>query len=221
MLICKKVETIDELIEMSKLRFEVYCKEKKFISEAQYPDHYEIDEYDDYSLHFIAKTRFEIVGTIRLILNNPLGFPIENHYNFDISEMSLNEQRVAEISRFAVSKRALKVFGLKRSSIALELIQCLYQEVKKNHISHVCAAMEKSLERLLNRWGMKFYQIGYPMQYYNGLCSIYLAKVEEIEASMLLNESKLFDVTSNFNSERVPWDTLINSPHCVESINIS
>jgi len=215
LLICKKVETVDELIEVSKLRFEVYCKEKNFISEDHYPNHYEIDEYDDYSIHFIARTEFETVGTVRLILNNPLGFPIENHYNFDISDMCLNEERVAEISRFAVSKRALKIYGLKRSSIALELIQCLYQEVKNNHIMHVCAAMEKSLERLLNRWGINLYQIGYPLQYYNGLCSIYLAKVSEIEAGMLLNESSLFDVTSNFNSEEVPWDPLINSPHYV------
>ena len=221
MLICKKVDTIDEFIEVSRLRFEVYCKEKKFISEDHYPNHYEIDEYDDYSIHFIARTKFETVGTVRLILNNPLGFPIEKHYNFDISDMSLNEERVAEISRFAVSKRALKVLGLKRSSIALELIRCIYQEVKKNHISYVCAAMEKSLERLLNRWGLNFNQIGYPLEYYNGLCSIYLAEIEEVEASMLLNESSLFDVTSNFNSEEVQRDPLINSPYYVESINIS
>lgn len=221
LLICKRVDTIDEFMEVSRLRYEVYCKEKKFISEDNYPNHYEIDEYDDYSVHFIARTELETVGTVRLILHNPLGLPVANHYNFDISAMSLSEKRVAEISRFAIKKRALKIYGLDKSSITLELIRCLYHEVKKNRISHLCAAMENSLQRLLHHWGIQFHQIGYPLQYYNGLCSIYFAKVEEIEASMMINKPDLFDLISNFTSEEVPWNPIINSPFCVNSINTS
>ena len=80
--------------------------------------------------------------------------------------------------------------------------------------------MEKSLERLLNQWGMHFNQIGYAQQYYRGLCSVYLAKVQEIEDCVLLNESELLDITSHPIYERVR-DPLINFPCLVEPSNIS
>ena len=89
MLTFKKVETEEELLEVYKLRFKVYCQERGFEPETSYPDKRMQDEYDSYSMHFIAKTDNEPVGTSRVILDNPFGFPIEKFCSVNNREKSI------------------------------------------------------------------------------------------------------------------------------------
>ena len=72
------------------LRYLVYSRECGFIKEEDYPDEMEHDKYDPYSLQFVAEDYNGVIGTIRLILDNPAGFPLEeccrNKLNFDLNE---------------------------------------------------------------------------------------------------------------------------------------
>lgn len=187
MVIFKKVETEKELSDVYKLRFEVYCKEKNYLSYKQYPNQFETDEYDPYSVNFIATIGSQPVGTARLVLNNPIGFPIERHYNFDISQMGAKREMTTEISRLVVMKKAVLISGYRKTKITWGLFSAMYQEARNRSIKHLCAAMETSLWRLLSKCHIRFSKIGSPKEYYGGLCAPFVADMNDIENNLFLN----------------------------------
>ena len=64
----------------SGLRYEVYCLEQRFVDAARCTDGRESDDYDLHAIHFAAATeRGEVVATLRLVLDSPIGFPLERH----------------------------------------------------------------------------------------------------------------------------------------------
>jgi len=52
------------------------------------------------------------VGTVRLILENPFGFPVERYCNVDMKTICPDTGRIAEISRLAVSSHTAKGFSV-------------------------------------------------------------------------------------------------------------
>lgn len=188
----KKVETEDELSEVYKLRFKIYCQERGFESEEDHPNGYEADEYDPYSIHFIACIDSETVGTVRLILNNPIGFPVEKHCKISISQRGVKREKTVEISRLAVSK---KVLGYNRARIVFGLFREIYQESKNLGISFFCSAMERSLYRLLSRCSIRFLQVGLPVEYH-GLRAPFLAELKDLEANIFLQNPDLFKLVT-------------------------
>jgi N-acyl-L-homoserine lactone synthetase len=190
--VVKKVETEDELSEVYKLRFKVYCRERGFESEEDYPNKREMDEYDPYSIHFIAIIDSETVGTVRLILNNPIGFPFEKNCKISISRRGVKRGKTVEISRLAVSK---KVLGYNRTKIVFGLFREIYHESKNLGISFFCAAMERSLYRLLSRCSIRFLQIGLPVEYH-GLRAPFFAELKDLEANVFLQNPNLFKLVA-------------------------
>lgn len=194
MVIFKKAETEEELSEAYKLRFEVYCRERNFLPYKEYPFQYEIDEFDPYSIHFIAMIDSQPIGTSRLILNNPGGFPIEKHYNLDISEIGMNKEMATEISRLAVIKKRVRILGYGKAKITWGLFKVMYQEAQNHGIKHLYAAMEISLWRLLSKCHIRFSQIGLSKEYYGGLCAPFVADMKDIENNLFLNNEPLAKV---------------------------
>jgi N-acyl-L-homoserine lactone synthetase len=67
-----------------RLRYEVYCLERHYLDAKDYPEMQEQDEYDVHSVHIIAvdtDAPEKALGCLRLIRNNPFGFPCEQHFN--------------------------------------------------------------------------------------------------------------------------------------------
>ena len=188
----KKVETQDELKEACKFRFKVYCTERYFESESNYPDKIERDEYDDYSIHFIAKTNDQIVGTARLILNNPFTFPVERYCKLNFLGNGIKKNQIAEISRFAISKESLKSAYCNRQEVVHGLFREMYHESKKLGINYFCAAMGKSLQKLLSKYGIIFIQAG-PMVNYHGIRAPYISAISNLEESVFMKSSHLFN----------------------------
>lgn len=93
------------------LRYEVYCNEQHFLAPEDYPSRLEIDSYDEHSIHVGAINREGgLVGTLRLVLPSPRGFPFHEHCELfsefkDFSSPANPDLSTsAEISRLAVSK---------------------------------------------------------------------------------------------------------------------
>jgi len=100
--------TIDPilLMEIFRLRYEVYCLECRFLDPLAYQDGLEVDTYDKRSFH-VASQNLEgtIVGSIRLVLaREEQEFPFEKHCpTFDDFTFPPREQ-CAEVSRLVVKK---------------------------------------------------------------------------------------------------------------------
>jgi len=200
------VESKQDLEEVYRLRYQVYCNECNFIKEEDYPESKESDKYDPYSLHFVARDSHGPIGTVRLILDNPNSFPIEAHFrgNLDFDIKNANRKQVAEISRLIISKAYRRrrddglyysggytnpgvkpeADGLKRiKPMAFGIYREIYQECKRRNIVVWVAMMEKTLWLLLRMHNFAFMPIGEEIDVY-GPVRPYVCKIEDVEKNV-------------------------------------
>lgn len=196
----RKISGPEELEDVFRLRYKVYCEEWGFEKPEDHPGAVERDEFDQHSIHFVAANE-HIIGTVRIILNSDKGFPLMQHSRVDADLSSLDWAKVGEISRLAISKdyrrRTEDRFiyegnGMEPPPITVEnerrrqhaivvgLYKSLYIESKKIGLTHWIGVMAKGLCLLLRRTGIAFVPIG-PEVDYHGPRTPYLATIEEIE----------------------------------------
>lgn len=199
------------LNDIYRLRYQVYVNEWGFERPQDHPEGLEFDEFDDHSVHIYARSDAvdQVIGSVRMVLDSPLGFPLERH--FDISDLPGGNDRkaIAEISRLAISKdyrrRAIdrKIFGLERAApnqiprftengrdfrrhcehlLLRGLYLNIFRDSKLRGITHLYAVMAKGLPLILKRWGIFFVQIG-PEKDYHGIRAPYLVSLENIARS--------------------------------------
>lgn len=97
--------TDEERNSIYRLRYEVYALEFGFENPYDFPDKLEQDQYDPYSVHFIALNEYnETIGTVRMILNSKKGFPVEHASEITNFDDKPAPEMITEISRLAVSK---------------------------------------------------------------------------------------------------------------------
>jgi len=102
------LRTADELKLSYALRCRVYCEERGFLDITDYPNGIEQDEFDDYSLHFGSfDAEGGLVGSARLVLRGPLGFPMFSHCALDPEWQEKIDAipQLVEISRLVVSRQ--------------------------------------------------------------------------------------------------------------------
>ena len=155
------------LAAVRRLRYEVYCLERKFVDAALFAEGQESDEYDPHAVHFAATTPAGgVVATLRLVLDSPRGFPLEGHAGGLLdTRPEVDRARTGEISRLIVAadyrsgtiREPLLLFGLFRH---------LYAECIRLGLGYLVAAMEGSLARLLRRLGFPFLALGAPISYF-------------------------------------------------------
>lgn len=182
------------LKELFALRYQVYCVERRFLSQDEYPDGEESDAFDSSAVHFAAIDHAKrILGSVRLVINLPgIGFPYQEYCrNLFLGANELPTENAAEISRLVVSKTLFRRLedrdtdfidttatgkisfdssDRRRSSrcetIVLSLYKAMYQYSLEVGITHWYATMERSLVRLLARYGVSFPPIGPVADYF-------------------------------------------------------
>ena len=98
--------TAPSLLEIYKLRYEVYCLECHFLDAEQYKDELEVDEFDEYSTHISAYNMENcIIGSVRLVQpKRNQAYPFESHCPvYDGFEFP-DRETAGEISRLVVRK---------------------------------------------------------------------------------------------------------------------
>ncbi len=192
--------------ELFRLRYQVYCTECGFESDEDHPNGLEFDEYDQYARHFCAVVveTGQIIGTVRIVLNSPLGLPIDKHCVIDSEKLFTGDpKKIGEVSRLAISKdfrrreidRAIyaqrdvdrvdsrhlhKERRAFEGLIVAGLYQCVYHESVALGLTHWYAVMAKGLCGLLRRWGISWVKVGEQVEYH-GLRGPYMAVIVEIE----------------------------------------
>ena len=179
------VKTAEQQRAAFRLRYQVYCVENPFEDPARNASGLEIDAFDASALHslLIHRATGEVVGTVRLILPQlnlkGAGLPIREICGHEL--MARDNQIIpwagtAEISRFAVSKTLRRRAGdgsvvggaapadhdprRKIPDASLGLMQAVIAMASKTGVTHLCAAMEPSLLRMLRRLGMVIPSLG-------------------------------------------------------------
>ena len=91
-----------ELEKAFRLRYKVYCEEKKWLKKEDYPDGIEKDRYDKKAVHVIAfDEEFELVGNMRIIQQKDYRkLPFEDHPSLE--GIKTNVPGLVELSRFVI-----------------------------------------------------------------------------------------------------------------------
>lgn len=191
-----------DLHRIYQLRYQVYVNEWHFERSADHPGGIEKDVYDQHSLHFMAFSDDELIGTVRIIKNSPIGFPHERHCTVTTDLSGLDRQRLGEISRLAVSKEFRRrrhcdepLFGgdatedfflsdkdarRRRHEIIIGLFKTMYRESKVIGLSHWIVVTAPALQILLRRLGIWCEQIG-PEVDYHGKRTPYIVSIADTE----------------------------------------
>lgn len=196
-----RVEMGDGLWDgIQRLRYDVYCLECQYLDASRYPAGRESDGFDPHSIHFASTNeRQEIVATLRLVRDSPMGFPLEQHGPRLSDEFrALPRDTSAEISRLILAKSYRRrandgLYGLelgdaqataeaqaqiqhRRSKyplILFGLFKVMYMESLSLGLDYWLAAMEPGLQNMLNKFGLGLRQIGDPMEYYGKVIPYY------------------------------------------------
>jgi len=165
-----------------RLRYQVYCLERQFLDLTAHPEGRERDEFDAHAIHFAATDGDgEVVATARLVLESPLGFPLERRAVALAPEYkNLPRARTGEISRLIVAPghRATE------AQLLFGLLKELFEESRRLHLHGLLATMEHGLWRLLRRLRFPFQPIGEAMDYF-GPVTPYWAAVDDLEGGYL------------------------------------
>lgn len=143
-------ETNEELEEMFRLRSDE-LKKRGFI---QLPT--DIDCYDlepNKCVYFIAKCNEKIVGTVRLIIDNPL--PTQIYFKFEEPKeiKEIPPEKRAEISRLIASAGKLNPI------IFVALIKAMIQYGNQHDLLGGYAFIKKGLARIIRNMGIPFHPI--------------------------------------------------------------
>ncbi len=155
------------LAAVRRLRYEVYCLERQFVDAARCADGQESDEHDPHAVHFAATTPAGgVVATLRLVLDSPLGFPLEGHADGLLHARPRWERiETGEISRLIVAAD-YRAGTIRQPLLLFGLFRHLYEECGRLGLGYLVAAMEGSLARLLRRLGFPFLSLGDPISYF-------------------------------------------------------
>jgi N-acyl amino acid synthase of PEP-CTERM/exosortase system len=220
-------------MQVYQLRYQVYVLETGFENEADClsghdesgrPIHWEMDEYDDRSDHYLLRHRRTGVyaATSRLILPDSddlqANYPIEQHcpLNERVSDPVLRNH-LGEVSRFAVSKTFKRRLGESGTlagispnvdmyfeederrvlpHISLGLFAAVMRMMHGHGITHFYAVMEPALLRLLSRFGIVFHRIG-PDVDYHGIRVPCLSNLDEVLPSIKQTAPAVWDLITN------------------------
>ena len=204
--------------EVYKLRYQVYCEELHF--EDTNPAHVEQDEFDVRSIHCFIRhiSSGALAGTLRMIAtrNSDELLPMEKFCPQAITNENLHPRtflphQICEISRLAVplnfrkrqvdqfaggatgvineqifSTQELRFFPYIAVSLYLSAIALCH----KSRIHHVFVMMEPRLARSLNFVGIRFTQIGAPVEYH-GKRAAYYVDIRQLRKNMSIGYRKL------------------------------
>ncbi len=180
----------EELDELYKIRYKVYCEEYAYLDTKNYPDRREKDIFDSKSIHLVVRHRSgELAATARLIQGSEMGLPIQNHFQIEYDVPKETESNIAEVSRLIVAR------SYRRRHLLLVLIKGIYLLVKQKGITEVFCVLDDRLIPNLTELGIPIKRIG-KSRIYQGLTAPYIIQVNELEEKLYEHNKFLFKFLS-------------------------
>ena len=183
----QRAETAEMIQMAQKIRYQVYCLERRFETAAEHRDGLETDSFDAMAVHSLLfhRTASDPIGTARLIVPGyaASGLPIQQllHESGLRIEDHVPLESVAEVSRFSISHQFRRRCGeghsmndTNRDKELSGVLPCLglLQDLLRHSIAlgltHWAAVMEPKLLRMLAAMGIHTTPVG-PLVSYHGL----------------------------------------------------
>lgn len=210
--------------ETYRLRYQVYCVEKKFLDSTENPNDMEMDCYDERSVHYLLRHRPSgvAVGTVRLILPNESdlqrSFPLQAISDIPALKDPDHIRKTCEISRFCISQILRKrvtdsLYGsvqipdsLCDSALserrrvvnyaALGLIRACIEVMQEHGIAEAYQVCEPALSRVLSMIGISSRPVGAAIEYH-GLRQPVIVNDRETLTNTLQNAPDVWEVLSD------------------------
>lgn len=155
-----------DLSEVFKLRYNVYCLEKKYLNSNHFLDGQETDEYDDKSIHFFVKATKvnKMVGYARLIPGSFYDIlPLEKQFSA-IKDQNYSRDSLYEVSRLIVDP------GYRRNVLGghFVLYLLMYRILEyglSSRVDFLTAAIDNDVLKLLQRLGVPFTIVSESLHY--------------------------------------------------------
>ncbi len=204
------------------LRYEVYCEETGYLSKDINPAGLERDEHDAHSVQSVLLHRASnrVAGTVRMVLPRPsktgcaqparLFSPVLNA----LPESVLPCKTTGEVSRFAIhpsfrrrlgdglyarifsgDELTMSDFDPRRviPHITLGLFASIFQIVRENRLTHLCAVIDPGLLRILSRLGLHFHKAGSAIEFHGTRQPVY-ASGEELLVRLAEDQPAIYEL---------------------------
>jgi len=182
-----QIQDAGQMAMACKLRYQVYCEEKKWLDGGGYPGGEEKDAYDGHSVLFLALDREgRAVGTIRIIVKNDrISLPIGLNFRTEKQHFG----KGCEISRMAVPK------DCRRGNVSIGLIRIAVHHMiaHKDELKDLYIAVEDRFLLTLNLLGFEFMPIGPPAFCCGDMLIPSWHRVAELEPSLKRNNSRFHE----------------------------
>lgn len=146
------VNDSNDLEEMYNLIWQIYGVELNYINSSNTSKEILKDEFENYSIKIGAFLGNNIIGTLRLIPDSPVGFYVEKDFNIELESIPRNQ--ILELSRLVVKqnyRNTLISFGLLREAFLIS------KKMKKKY--WIVVIQEKMANYFFKKFGVKFYLI--------------------------------------------------------------
>ncbi len=171
----KCIEAKDERLikEIYRFRYQIACEEEGIFDKNNYPDKYESDRYDKYSIQYAFFDKYEkLAACVRLVHHSKIGYPAANALKIDEREkLKLlpyeESETIGELSRIFIRKDCR---GIKNTKQIIDLVK-INAGKKMKDMGIVCSygSLEESFLRLLLILKMPYHPIGSYQLYGNRL----------------------------------------------------
>ncbi|BCX88303.1 hypothetical protein MIN45_P0672 [Methylomarinovum tepidoasis] len=164
-----------------RLRYQVYCLEKRFEPVERFCDQQEIDAYDNHSAHLLIQhlDSGEWVGTARLVFGKPESLPMARVARFSLEGVETGGRYFAELSRLSILKsyrRHGERQQVSEPEVLLGLIRAARDYSAQVGLDYWLFLCRRSIMRIVGNLGMHMDIIGDPCEH-RGTRYPYLAKL--------------------------------------------
>ncbi len=190
---CIEVKDQELIKEIYRFRYHIACEEEGIFDKNNYPDKYESDKYDEYSIQYAFFDKYEkLAACVRLVHHSKIGYPAAKALKIDEREKLRllpyeENETIGELSRIFIRKDCR---GIKNTRKIIDLVK-LNAGVKMKEMGVVCSygALEESFLRLLLILKMPYRIIGPYQSYGNRMrapCIMFTDEMMELNKELLL-----------------------------------
>lgn len=181
------VEGDEELEELFRFRYRIYCQTDNLLDAAEYPTESESDKYDKVAVHIAAYgDDEEIAGMVRVIPHSDLGLPTIEEFELEDEVESDVLNQAVEVSRFMVDPQ------YRGSLLMLDLCRAAYCYTKEEGVRYYIGCGEDWFMQMIEKLFLKVNLLAEPRWCFNAQNFPFIINLDEATKELRRKKPLLF-----------------------------